>query len=286
MKKVAIMADSTCCLPQKLIEQYDIHLLPIHILHEDKSYRDRIDISPGEVYKIMRKKENLPTTSTPSPGDFLDAYRQLSRKAENIFCTTVTALQSKTFEAASLAKQIATELLPNTHIEVFDSRAVAGALGFITLEAAKAASHGASLDKVIEVAKSIRDKVNALFMLDTLYYLARTGRIARAAAWAGKLLNLKPVLEHSPAVGETTPVARPRNREDAIKLMLKIMADRVGNSRVHAMVHHADELAEGEKLMKEVSSRFDCAELYITEFTPGMGVHTGPGMLGITFYAD
>jgi DegV family protein with EDD domain len=286
LKKVAIMADSTCCLPQELIQEYDIHLLSIHILHEDKSYRDRIDISPGEVYKIMRKKENLPTTSTPSPGDFLDAYRQLSQKAENIFCITVTALQSKTFEAASLAKQIAIELLPNTHIEVFDSRAVAGALGFITLEAAKAASREASLDRVIEVAKSIRDKVNALFMLDTLYYLARTGRIARAAAWAGKLLNLKPVLEHAPAIGETTPVARPRNRENAIKLMLKIMADRVRNSRVHAMVHHADDLEEGEKLMKEIGSRFDCAELYMTEFTPGMGVHTGPGLLGITFYTD
>jgi DegV family protein with EDD domain len=280
------MVDSTCCLPQELIDQYKIHMLPIHILYKDKDYRDRVDISHSEVYKIMRKKENLPTTSTPSPGDFLDAYRQLSEKAENIFCITVTALQSKTFEAASLAKQIAAELLPKTHIEVFDSRAVAGALGFITLEAAKAASQGAPLDKVIEIAKSIRDKVNALFMLDTLYSLARTGRIARAAAWAGKLLNLKPVLEHSPAIGETTPVARPRNRENAIKLMLKIMTERVKNSRVHAMVHHADDLAEGQKLMKEIGSRFDCAELYITEFTPGMGVHTGPGLLGITFYKD
>jgi len=261
-------------------------MLPIHILYKDKDYRDRVDISHSEVYKIMRKKENLPTTSTPSPGDFLDAYRQLSERAESILCITVTALQSKTFEAASLAKQIAAELLPKTHIEVFDSRAVAGALGFITLEAAKAAGHGASLDKVIEIARSIRDKVNALFMLDTLYYLARTGRIARAAAWAGKLLNLKPVLEHSPAIGETTPVARPRNRENAIKLMLKIMTDRVNNSRVHAMVHHADDLAEGQKLMKEIGSRFDCTELYITEFTPGMGVHTGPGLIGITFYTD
>ncbi len=286
MKKVAIITDSTCCLRQDLIDKYDIYLLPIHILYEGKSYRDRIDISSGEVYKIMRKRENLPTTSTPSAGDFLDAFRQLSQKAENIFCVTVTGLQSKTFEAASLAKQIATELLPNIHIEVFDSRAVAGALGFITLEAAKTASHGAPLDKVIEVAKSIRAKVNALFMLDTLYYLARTGRIARAAAWAGKLLNLKPVLEHDPAIGETTPVARPISKENAIKLMLKIMADRVGKSRVHAMVHHADELEEGQKLMKEISSKFDCAELYITEFTPGMGVHTGPGMLGTTFYVD
>ena len=81
MKKVAIMVDSTCCLPQELIDQYEIHMLPIHILYKDKDYRDRVDISHSEVYKIMRKKENLPTTSTPSPGDFLDAYRlKLSRK--------------------------------------------------------------------------------------------------------------------------------------------------------------------------------------------------------------
>ena len=234
----------------------------------------------------MRQKRDLPTTSTPSVGEFLQAYQQLSHKAESVVCITVTSLQSKTFEAALLAKQMAAEAIPTTTIEVFDSRAVAGALGFITLEAAKAASSGAGLAEVIEAARSIKDKVNAIFMLDTLYYLARTGRVARAAAWAGDTLNIKPVVEHSPAIGETTPLARPRDRAKGLEFIVKTMAERVGNAKVHAMVHHADEQKEGDKLMKEIGSRFNCAELYIVEFTPTMGVHCGPGMLGITFYAD
>src|SRR4030065_278808 len=112
MRKVAVVADSVCCLPQEIVEKYDICVVPLQIVYEGKSYRDGVDITPNEVYKIMRKKENLPTTSTASAGDFLNAYRQMSQKAENILCITLTSLQSKTFEAASTAKAIAREGVP------------------------------------------------------------------------------------------------------------------------------------------------------------------------------
>lgn len=286
MRKVAIVTDSTCCLPKELVEKYNICEVPLEIIYEGRSYRDGIDISPDEVYKIMRKRENLPTTSTASIGDFLAAYRQLSREAESILCITLTSLQSMTFEAASEAREIAKEELPNTTIEVLDSRAASGALGFIVLEAARVANQGAELAEVAEAARAMMNRVNFLAMLDTLYYLARTGRIARAAAWAGSVLSMKPVVEHSPAIGETTPIARPRTKPKAIKLMLELMAQRMGDSRVHVLVHHADELEEGKKLMAEIDSRFSCVELYLTEFTPIMGVHAGPGVLAISFYAD
>jgi DegV family protein with EDD domain len=286
VNKVAVMADSTCCLPQELLDTYDIYLLPVHILYEGKSYRDKLDISPGEVYRIMRKKGSLPTTSTPSAGEFLQAYRQLSQKAESIVCITVTSLQSQTFGTAVLAKQLARESNLNTTIEVFDSRAVAGSLGFISLAAAKIASKGGELADVVGAARIMQSKVNGVFMLDTLYYLARTGRVARAAAWVGDALNIKPVVEHSTAIGETTPLARPRDKEKAVELMMQTMVERVKTARVHVMVHHADELEAASKLMKRIESQLNCDELYITEFTPGMGVHCGPGMLGVTFYTD
>ena len=286
MKKVAILTDSTCCLPPELVEQYDICVVPLEIVYEGKSYRDGIDMTPGEVYKIMRKRQNMPTTSTASAGDFLNAYRQLGQEAESILCITLTSLQSMTFDAASAASEMAKEEMPNTAIEVFDSRAVSGALGFIVLEAARVASQGANLGQAVEAARNMMGKVNFLAMLDTLYYLARLGRIARAAAWAGSLLSMKPIVEHSPAIGETTPVARPRTKTKAVERMLEIMAQRMGDSKVHVMVHHADELEEAEKLAAEIKSRFNCLELYLTEFTPVMGVHTGPGLLAIAFYAD
>ena len=286
MKKVAVITDSVCCLPAELVEKYDIHVIPIYINYKDKSYRDGVDISPTEVYKIMRKKKDLPTTSTMSAGDFLDAYRQASQEAESIFCVTLTSLQSKVFEAAMVAKEQAKEAVPNTTIEVMDSRAVGGALGFIALEAARVASQGADLLEVGNAARSMMSRVGFLAMVDTLYFLARTGRIARAAAWAGSLLDMKPVLDHNPAVGETMPVARPRTKVKAVELMLKLMAEKVGNRTVHVIVHHADELEDGEKLKAEIGARFKCAELYLTEFTPAMGIHAGPGVLAISFYAD
>jgi DegV family protein with EDD domain len=286
MRKVAIATDSISCLPQELVQKYDICVVPMEIIYENRSYRDGIDITPNEVYKIMRRKQNLPTTSTASVGDFLNTYRQLNKKAESILCITVTSLQSQTFQAASAAKEVAKEELPDTTIEVFDSRSVGGALGFIVREAARVASQGAELAEAVEAARNMMGKVNFLAMLDTLYYLARLGRIARAAAWAGNMLDMKPILEHNPAIGETMPVARPRTKAKAIKHMLKIMAERMGSSKVHVMVHHADELEEAKKLADEIKSRFNCAELYITEFAPVMGVHTGPGLLAIAFYAD
>jgi DegV family protein with EDD domain len=286
MGKVAVVTDSTCCLPQELVEKYDISIVPLVIIHKGNSYRDGVDISPGEVYKIMRRRKELPTTSTPSAGDFLNMYVKLSEKAEGVVCITLTGLQSKAFEAAMVAKEKTKEVIPGTPVEVIDSRAVAGALGFVVLEAARAASEGADLAQVVDTANRMIGRVNHLAMVDTLYYLARTGRIARAAAWAGSLLNMKPVLEHSTQVGETTPVARPRTTAKAVGRMLSIMKDRVGDKTTHVIVHHADELEEGEKLKAEIGARFNCAELYLTEFTPGMGVHAGPGILAISFYTE
>jgi DegV family protein with EDD domain len=286
MRKVAIVTDSVCCLPAELAAKHSIKIVPLLISFRSMTYRDGVDITPGEVYRIMRKDEDLPTTAIPSPGDFVKAYTEVSQYAESILCITLTSLQSKMYETATVAKEMAAESMPRTTIEVFDSRAVAGALGFIVLEAARVADQGANLHEVLTAAQKMKERVNALFMVDTLHFLARTGRIARAAAWAGAVLNVKPVVEHSTSVGETTPFARPRSKAKAVELMLQTMAERVGDSRVHVMVHHADELEEGEKLKAEIARRFKCNELYLTEFTPAMGVHAGPGVLAIAFYKD
>lgn len=286
MKKVAVLTDSTCCLPSELVEKYGIYVVPLLIIYEGKTYRDGLDISPADVYRIMRRRKNLPTTSTASAGDILDAFRRISQEAESILCITLTSLQSQVYRTALLARDLAKDELPNTTIEVIDSRAVAGSLGFIVREAAIVASQGGDLTQAAEAARNMMTRVNFLAMLDTLYFLARTGRIAKAAAWAGSLISIKPILEHNPAVGETMPVARPRTREKAIEQMLEIMKDRVGNRTVHVIVHHTDEPEQGEKLKGTIKERFSCSEAYLTEFTPIMGVHTGPGVIAVSFYTD
>jgi len=285
-RKVTLVSDSTCCLPPEIVRKYGIRLVPIVIHYNGKSYYDGVDIGAGEIYRIMRRREDLPSTSTPSTGDFLNAYREAIERGESVVSVTLTSLQSKTCEVASVAKQMALESLPGAAIEVIDSRAVGGALGFVVLEAARAADRGASLEEVCQVARKVMDRVVLVAMVDSLYYLARTGRIAKAAAWAGSILNMKPVLEHTTEVGETMPLARPRSKAKAVEIMLGDMAERVGDARVHVNVHHADELDEGKRLMAEIERRFNCVELFLTEFTPGMGVHAGPGIIGMSFMTE
>lgn len=286
MQKVAILTDGTCCLPADIVREYGIAAVPIVVMHQGRSYRDGVDITPEQVYRIMRQRNDLPTTSTPSVGDFMQAFQRLSRTAESILCITLTSLQSQIFEVARLAREAALKELPDTPIEVLDSRSVAGALGLIVLEAAREAHRGSALAQVTETARKMMGRVRFVAMVDTLYYLARTGRVARAAAWAGSLLNMKPVLEHVPEVGETAPLARPRTKEKAIDVMLDYMASHVGTRKAHVTVNHADEPDEARKLVERVRAMFDCAEVHMADLTPGMGVHAGPGVLGIGFWAE
>ena len=268
------------------MEEHGIYVVQLNIIFEGKSYRDGVDINPNEVYRIMRRRQDLPTTSTPSAGDFLDTFRQLSGEAESILCIIVTSEQSKIYETALLAKEMAREKLPGTAIEVLDSRAASSTLGLIVLEAARAANRGADLARTLEVARSMIPRVTYLAIVDTLYYLARTGRIGKAAAWAGSILNMKPIVGHDTSVGVTIPVARPRTRTKAVKLLIELMNEKIGESPVHVIVNHADELEDGKRLEAEIASRFNCVEIYLAEFAPSMGIHAGPGVLGAAFYID
>jgi DegV family protein with EDD domain len=286
MTNVAVITDSTCCLPADLVRQHDIHVLPMVINYSGKSYQDGIDITPSEIYRIMRKNGELPTTSTLSPGTFLKAFLECSKLTSEIFCVTLTSLQSKTYETAIVARDIILESMPKLKIEVFDSRSVGGALGFIVLEAAREAYIGASLDRVLQRAIEMQGKVDFLAMLDTLYYLAKSGRLALAAHWAASLLQLKPILEHNPDVGQTAPVTRPRTTEKALEKMKEIIASRVDGRKIHMIVHHADALDQAQKFRESMANQFQCVENYLTEFTPVMGVHTGPGLIGISYYAE
>jgi DegV family protein with EDD domain len=286
MTNVAVITDSTCCLPADLVNQHDIHVLPMVISYGGKSYRDGIDVTPSEIYHIMRKKGELPTTSTLSPGTFVKAFVECSQQTDKILCITLTSLQSKTYETAILAREITLESLPKLKIEVLDSHSVSGALGFIVLEAARAAGSGATMDRVLQRAIEIQGKVNFLAMLDTLYFLAKSGRLALAAHWAASILQLKPILEHNPEIGQTAPVTRPRTAEKALEKMRAIISSRVDGRKLHMIVHHADALEQAQKFRESLAKQFHCAENYLTEFTPVMGVHTGPGLIGISYYAE
>ncbi len=165
-----------------------------------------------------------------------------------------------------------------------DSQTATAAEGLIALAAARVAMAGKSLDDVVKVAKEIRDRVTFVVLLDTIRHVYRSGRIPKIAARVGSLLNIRPVLTSSS--GLIRFIGAVRNKEHGINRLLKIMRDKVGQRQVHVAVMHAYAPDEAERLKERVSSEFNCAELWVTEFSPLMGYATGTGTVGFAFYPE
>ena len=282
--KVAIVTDTTACILRKQVEEYGIELVPIDLIFGDKVYQDGIDISPAEFYALLRRADKLPTTSGSMPGPFLEAYCKVSQRASSILCITESSKFSGMFNSALVAAEMAKETLPDMSIEVLECTTAAAGQGFVVLAAAKAAASGKSLIDVVDTAKRMMPRVNLFAYLDTLHYLVKGGRVPKAAALASSLFKIKPIFTVSD--GDAFPVTNARTNPGAIKCILKIMGQKVAEGQpLHVAVMHADALNRAIDLRNLISSQFNCVELFITEFTPVMGVHTGPGVIGVAFYS-
>jgi len=281
MARIAIVTDSAACLSKELAEEHGIRVVPCHVAFGQRAYLDGVDITPGQFYRMLREAKDLPTTSSPSIGEFLEVYRELSKRAEAIVCITVSSGLGMEFDSAMAAKEMMRGIMP---IHVIDSRTILMPEGFIALEAARAASTEGGLEEGVGRAQEMMPKVDFMGVLDTLEYLHRGGRIGGAAALMGSVLQIKPIIYLKDGVVDT--LEKPRTKAKAVRRMLEIMEERVGSSPVHIAVMHGDALDEAEDLREEVASRFDCRELYLTEVTPVIGTHTGPGLLGLAFYSE
>jgi DegV family protein with EDD domain len=282
--RVAVVADSIACLTREQVEQYGITIAPIPISFQGKIYRDWVDITPSEAYELFLKDPESFKTAGASPGIFLEAYREASKRAKNILCVTLSAKLSGACEAAKQAIEEVKKELPQLSVEVVDSKTVTAAEGFVALAGARAAEEGKSLAEVVEAAEEMRERVIFLALVDTIRHVYRTGRIPKIAAVAGSMLNIKPILTSSGGIVRF--ISAVRNRERGIDKMLQIMRNRVGQKPVHVAVMHAYAPAEAEKLRERVSAEFNCAELWVTEFSPVMGYATGTGTLGLAFYPE
>jgi DegV family protein with EDD domain len=280
MSKVVVVTDSSATVPADLVQELGIRVVPILLNVNGHSYRDGIDITSGEVYRWLRASKHLPTTAAPSVGDFLRVYAAAAQQASGIVSIHLSPDLSATYTVASTSSQ----LVDGTPIRLVNSQSVAMGQGFVVLEAARAAASGAELDAVVARAEQVARKVHVYATLDTLEYLRRGGRIGGAAALAGTMLRIKPMVYVSG--GTVSAFAKPRTMSRAIRLMLEEVARTAKDAPLHVSVLHADAPDEAEELRQTVEAGFDCAELYVTEFTPVMGVHAGPGVLGVAFFAE
>jgi DegV family protein with EDD domain len=266
------------------VDELALQVVPLELSIEGSTYLDGVDISPREFYSLLAQCAKLPTTSAPSNASFLKAFIEGAAHAGSILCLTLLSTVSATYNVAVAAAEMALETLPGTRIEVVDTHTAAGGQGLVVLAAARAAALGADLLQVKAEAQRVMQEVSLVAFLDTLHYIYRGGRIPRIAAWAGSALKLKPMMELSQ--GTIRPLERPRTRRRAMVRLLTIVRNRVGDAPIRANVMHALALDDALALRERLLSEFDCVEVLVSEFTPVMGAHTGPGLLGIAFHPE
>ncbi len=282
MAKVAIITDSSSCLPHEIEEEYKIRVVPLELSCAGKVCSEA-DISPEEVYALQKRGKTL-TTSAPSPGAFLEIFRQLAGKTKDILCLAVSEKYSGVFTSMQAAIEGAKRELPHLKAKLMDCCTGSAAQALVTLVAARAAVVGESLAEVGEEVQKIIPKVEIIMLPDTLRYLQKGGRAPKVAAWATSLLKVKPLATNR--LGEAHLLGVARSRSQGIERMMKAMKEKTKQKKIHAIVVYSEISDEAGKLKQRIQGELDCAEIYVREVTPAVAVHLGPGAIGVAFYAE
>ncbi len=283
MPRVGIVTDSVNCLPADLTKEYGIRVVPLGLSINGKSYRDQVDITTDEFWKLFPEIKEF-TTSAPAPGDFANTFEELSKSTDSIVCIALSMGLSATHESAVQAGEMFKSGHPNINIEVIDSRTAAGAQGFIVLEAARAAQSGKSLAEVIQVARDMIPRVKFVVGMETLKYLIKSGR-APKIAYMVELAQVKPIIGMVNNTGLIENLGRARGIRKCMLKMVDMVKEYVDVSKpVHLMAHYTDRIEDAEELRDIATYRYNTTEVYLTPFTPVMSGHTGP-VVTLSFYS-
>lgn len=280
-QRIAVVTDSTSDIPQDLVGQHGIMVVPQILIMGNETWRDGVDIDSATFYEMLRTSPHFPASSQPSVQEFHDRFVVLAEEHDGIVALLVSDELSGTINSAVTAAGS----LPEIPIEVIDSRSVSMQLGLIVLATARAAAGGGDLEAVAGVARSLVRQVQVYFIVDTLEYLHRNGRIGAAARLFGTALDIKPVLCIDDGV--VTPVAKVRTRRKALERVFGLVEkDLVAGGSVHMAVLHVAAPEEAARLADELEQRFGPVEMVRAECGPVIGTHAGPGTVGVAFYAE
>ncbi|MCP3738878.1 DegV family protein [Rossellomorea sp. BNER] len=278
MTDIKIVTDSTVDLSEEIISQYDIHVVPLSLTIEGETFLDRVEITPSQFIGKMRNAKELPKSSQPAAGTFVELYNQLGADGSTILSIHMTGKMSGTVRSAESAAKMS-----NSKVHVIDSRFISKGMGFQVIEAAKLAQEGHDLESILAHLDEIRHQTKLFVVVDTLENLVKGGRIGKGRAMIGSLLNIKPIA--SLAGGEYTPVAKVRSHSQVVKyLASQFVEDIKGKTIGKIGLVHADgyELAQNLKNKLVELTGFD--EIEIEETTPIISTHTGVGAIGFMYY--
>jgi DegV family protein with EDD domain len=274
---IKIVTDSTADVPPELAAELGIISVPLYVQFGGQSYKDRVDITEDEFYARLQSDSVHPTTAQPSPQDFARVYDSLAKGADGILSIHISEKMSGTISSAHQGAKIMKTPIP---VEVVDSKYTSMAQGLVVVATARLAKTGKDLQSLAAAARGFVPDIHLLVLFDTLKYIARGGRIGRAKALLGSILNVKPLLGIKD--GEFVPVGQVRSRAKGIERLYEL-AKEAGHNIVEATVIHSTTPDEARSLADRISEFVSPDKIYISRFGPVLGVHGGPGVLAIAF---
>ncbi len=277
--KIRIVTDSTADLPPAVAAEYGVEVLPLSVIVGDRVYRDGIDLTPSEFYPLLTTSPVLPTTSQVSPGQFMQCFQRLVQEGCEVLSIHLSQGLSSTVETArSIAQEVG-----QGKVTVFDSNFLSLGQAFQVIEAAKLARSGHTVQQIVDHLSQIRAKTELLFTLDTLEYLRKGGRIGKVSAILGQLLNLKPLIRVEN--GAYVSFGKARSQAKAMDEFVHFIREKVGEQPVHVAIAHGQAKEAALKLKELIMRSLRVAgDIAVSEVGPVIGVHTGPGTLGLAFY--
>ncbi len=285
MNKVAITTNSACVFADEAKEK-GVTIIPFHIIIEGKDYLDpQVDME--SLYALLARKENLPTTAPFTVVECFQTWQELSQNAEAILHISMTQAFTAAYTVALQAQGLAREKLPETKIQVIDSRTTGSGLGLMTLEAAEMAAQGKDVSEITEFVNHLIPRMNFLSMRDTLLYLDKGGRIFEAKSWAEAehKLCFRAIVEiDGYSGGVTKPAARVKTRRQAMDKTVKIAKERAGDGKLHIFIGHTRTPEEAEELKNMFESDFNCDKIYVHDESATVAVFNGRNLIEVAFY--
>jgi DegV family protein with EDD domain len=277
-RKIALVTDSTSDLTADYVQENNIHVMPLKVVYRDREFLDRVEIQPQEIYDKL--EEEIPSTSTPSVGEVTDFFARLIKEGyEEIISIHLSSGLSGTVNTVRLAA----EHFPDIKIKVIDSKSISMGTGLLVQQAADFIKKGMNLESIVAKVHEIRENLSVIFIVKTLEYLKKGGRIGYVSATMGSLLDLKPIIAVNKE-GKYFTLAKVRGRKKSLEKILTLAKEAAEKQRLKMIVMHGDALEEAKYIFHELTKSGKFKELKIGEVGPVIGVHTGPGVVGIAFH--
>ncbi|RPI89075.1 MAG: DegV family protein [Chloroflexi bacterium] len=282
MSKIALVTDSTTYMPPELAKKYSISVAPQVLIWGDQTYKDGVDIQSGEFFTKLKTAKVMPTTSQVAVVSFQEIFQDLVNKDFEVLALLVSSKLSGTVQSALQAKELMGSA--GEKVNIVDSQSVAMALGFQVLAIARALEKGASLKQAVTLAEKSHEYTGIFFAVDTLEFLHRGGRIGGAQRFIGTMLNMKPILAIQD--GRVEGIERIRTKAKAHDRILELTMENVnGRSPVHLATLHANAAEDAKALLARAEQMLRPTESVLTEVSPTVGTHAGPGTVGLAFMA-